>query len=155
MIRGAVRRRLGVGDEGTDEGTILILTMFFCALALVVVLVVTAATSLYLERKRLFTMADGAALAGAESFELAEMTLAGDQLRPVLKPDEVRAAVQEYLDAAPHPDMEGLSVAEATSSDGVSATVTLHAYWRPPMVAWVLPEGVPLDVTVVARSVFW
>ena len=78
--------------RGNDEGTILILTMFFSALALVVILVVTAATSLYLERKRLFTLADGAALAGAESFEIDEMTIVDGQAHPVLSPSAVHAA---------------------------------------------------------------
>ena len=45
-----------------DEGSTLPLVIFFGFLGLLVVLLVTAATSLYLEKKRLFTLADGAAL---------------------------------------------------------------------------------------------
>ncbi|MFT2815847.1 pilus assembly protein TadG-related protein [Leifsonia sp. A12D58] len=138
-----------------DDGTILILTMFFSALALVVILVVTAATSLYLERKRLFSLADGAALAGAESFEIDEMSIVDGQAHPMLTPGAVHEAVQEYVDGASHARFEGLSIGRATTVDGSSATVTLHAYWRPPVVSWVLPAGVPLDVTSIGRSVFW
>ena len=138
-----------------DDGTILILTMFFSALALLLILVVMAATSLHLERKRLFSLADGAALAGAESFDFAAMTIIDGTARPELSPSAVHQAVQEYIDGASHARFEGLAITQATTIDGASATVTLHAYWRPPVVSWILPEGVPLDVTSIARSVFW
>lgn len=138
-----------------DEGSTLLLTIFYGFLALVLVLVVVAATSLYLERKRLFTLADGAALAGAEAFGLDAVAVEGDQLRPVLTSIDVDAAVSDYLATAPHAAFEGLTVTQAASVDGQSATVSLAAFWRPPVLTLVIPEGVPLEVTAVARSVFW
>ena len=54
-----------------DEGSTLPLIIFFGMLSMILVLIVVAASSLYLERKRLFTLADSAALVGAEAFELA------------------------------------------------------------------------------------
>ncbi|MDO9591011.1 MAG: pilus assembly protein TadG-related protein, partial [Microcella sp.] len=62
------RRRMPRLDPRDDRGSILPLIAGFGALALAVVLLVSAATSLYLDRTRLFTLADGAALAAAESF---------------------------------------------------------------------------------------
>ena len=53
-----------------DTGSTLPLVIFYGFLALALVLIVAAASSLYLERKRLFTLADDAALVGAESFDL-------------------------------------------------------------------------------------
>ena len=58
-----------------DRGSTLPLIIGYAGLALVVVLLVTAATALYLERARLFTLADGAALVGAESFDLDDVTV--------------------------------------------------------------------------------
>ena len=151
------RRRLPA-LPGDEEGSTLILTIFYGFLALLLILVVVAATSLYLERKRLLTLADGAALAGAEAFDLGAMTVtpdgAGVGLRPSLSSAGVRAAAEEYLASTPNGRMEGLSVSGAASVDGQSATVSLSAYWRPPVLAVLLPEGVPLEVTAVARSVF-
>jgi uncharacterized membrane protein len=153
-----------------DDGSTLILTIFYGFLALVLILVVVAATSLYLERKRLFTLADGAALAGAEAFPLESVVLGGPgaggpearsgetglgAARPELAPADVAAAVGEYLAAAPHGEFEGLTVTRATSVDGQSATVSLSSRWRPPVLVLVVPQGVPLEVTAVARSVFW
>ena len=143
---------------GCEDGSTLILTIFYGFLATVLILIVVAATSLYLERKRLLTLADGAALAGAEAFDLGAVTVAGDGsgavLRPALASAEVWAAATEYLAAAPHGRMEELRVSDAASVDGQSATVSLTAYWRPPVLSILLPEGVPLEVTAVARSVF-
>jgi uncharacterized membrane protein len=138
-----------------EEGSMLPLTMVYGALALVLVLAAVAATSLYLERKRLFTLADGAALAGAEAFALEAVVVEPDGLRPALTPEAVDIAVREYLASASHEPFEDLTVTEVTSADGQSATVSLSAHWRPPMLVLVLPSGIPLEVTAVARSVFW
>jgi uncharacterized membrane protein len=137
-----------------DDGSILPLTIFFGVLALALVLVVVAATSLYLERKRLFTLADGAALVGAEAFGLDDVGMTAGGVRPHLESADVAAAVDEYVSAAPHSDFEALAVDRAISTDGRSATVELSAYWRPPVVSLVVPDGFRIEVTAVARSVF-
>jgi Putative Flp pilus-assembly TadE/G-like len=130
-----------------DEGSILPLVAGYGALALLVVLLVTAATSLYLERKRLLTLADGAALAGAEAYELTDLTVApsGAISRPPLD--------EQYLAEAPVQGFEGLQLERAESEDGSSATVRLSSFWRPPVVTLFVPEGIRLDVTTVGRSV--
>jgi uncharacterized membrane protein len=147
---------------GEDTGSTLLLTIFYGFLALTLILVVVGTTSLYLERKRLFTLADGAALAGAEAFDLATVTveIQGDEttgspvLRPRLNSNDVRSAVTDYLARVPQPSFDNLTVLSAVSADGQSAEVTLRAEWRPLALAVLLPAGVPLEVTVVARAVF-
>ncbi|WBM80730.1 hypothetical protein KIV56_04950 [Cryobacterium breve] len=145
-------------DLSDDTGSTLLLTIFYGFLALVVILVVVAASSLYLERKRLLTLADGAALAAAEAYGLDAVTVAPDgaaaPLRTELDSAAIRTAADAYLAAAPHATLEDLVVTRAASTDGQSATVSLSAYWRPPVLTLVLPAGVPLEVTAVARSVF-
>jgi len=138
-----------------DEGSTLPLIIFYGFLSLVLVLLVVAATSLYLERKRLFTAADGAALVGAESFDLDTVAITDEgTLRPQLKSKDVAAAVSEYLDENPVGEFEKLRVERAVSEDGLSATVELSAYWRPPIVSLLVPEGFRIEVQAVARSVF-
>ena len=136
-----------------DEGSTLLLTIFYGFLALVLVMLVVAASSLYLERKRLFTLADGAALVGAEAFDLTDVTVTPSGPRPVLETGDVAAAVRAYVASTPS-HFRSLTIARAETVDGRSATVTLSAFWRPPMVSLVVPEGVPIEVTAVARSVF-
>ena len=137
-----------------EEGSLLPLTIFYGFLSLVLILLVVAATSLYLERKRLFTLADGAALVGAEAFALDDVSVTAGGPRPTLRSAEVRSAVVAYLDAVPHDRFESLRLESASTTDGRSATVQLSAYWRPPVVSLLLPEGIRLDVTTVGRSVF-
>lgn len=138
----------------TEEGSTLLLTIFYGLLTLVVVLIVVAATSLYLERKTLFTLADGAALAGAESFALDAVAIDSGELHPALTSPEIHAAAEAYLAAAPHPDLEALALTRADTVDGQSATVTLQAWWRPPVLTLFVPDGLAVEVTAVARSVF-
>jgi uncharacterized membrane protein len=137
-----------------DRGSILPLTIFFGVLCLILVLLVVAATSLYLERKRLFTLADGAALVGAEAFDLDEVAVTPDGLRARLETPDVAAAVTGYLRTAPTTGFEDLALERAETVDGRSATVELSAYWRPPVVTAFVPEGIRIEVTAVARSVF-
>lgn len=130
------------------------LAAFYSALSLIVIFLVVGATSLYLERKRLYTVADGAALAAAEAFDLDDVTVVAGEVRPHLRSDEVRAAVEGYLAELPEAGLGELAIDEASSADGLTATVTLSAIWRPPLLTPLLPDGVPIDVTSVARSVF-
>ncbi len=142
-------------DWRDDTGSTLPLVLFYAALAIGLILVVVAASSLYLERKQLFTLADGAALVGAESFDLDDVSVTAEgELRPTLRAEEVAAAVSDYLGRIPTPQLEGLRVVEATTHDGASATVTLEAMWRPPVVTALVPEGIRIEVTARARAVF-
>jgi len=141
------------GQRG-EEGSTLLLTIFYGVLALAVVLIVVAATSLYLERKQLFTLADGAALAGAESFDLDAVAIESGELHAALTSPEIHAAATGYLAAASHPGLEDLTLTRAATVDGQSATITLQAWWRPPVLTLFVPDGLPVEVTAVARSVF-
>ncbi len=149
--RSVVCRPLRLRD---DDGSILLLAVFYGFLSLVLILMVVAATSLYLERKRLFTVADAAALAGAEAFDLAEVVLASGRPRAVLRSSDVAAAVDGYLAGLPATSRV-VTVERAVSVDGRSATVSLSSLWRPPVLSLLLPEGLRIQVTVVARSVFF
>jgi hypothetical protein len=145
------RRRAHLADE--EAGSTLLLTIGFCILGLAIVLVVASATTLYLERKRLFTVADGAALAAAEAWELEAVRIENDRLTLDLQDADVRRAAGEYLaDAASA--LDDVALVSATSTDGRSATVTLRSVWQAPISTDLVPLEVPIEVTVTARSVF-
>lgn len=138
----------------SEEGSILPLTIFFGALALAVVLMVTATTSLYLERRRLFTVADGASRVGAEAFDLDQVTESDGSVDPHLRTADVAAAVNGYLVGGGVARFDGLVVVRAESADGRSATVGLSANWSPPVVSLLVPNGIRIEVVSTARSVF-
>lgn len=137
-----------------ERGSTLPLTIFYGLLGVALVLLVVAATSLYLERKRLFTLADGAALVGSEAFALEEVLETEKGFRPTLRSPDVAAAVSAYVRSVPTADFTGLRVERAESADGRSATVQLSSHWHPPVLSLLVPEGLRIDVTAVARSVF-
>lgn len=137
-----------------DDGSTLPLIIFYGFLALVLVLLVVAATSLYVERKRLFTLADGAALVGAEAFDLDQVQNRRQGLELELQSSDVASAVDDYLKETPENRFDSLRVEQALSADGRSATVSLSAAWRPPVLTVFVPDGIRLDVTAIARSVF-
>ncbi len=147
-----MKLRALLGRGRADEGSILPLIAAFAALALALILVVSGASSLYLERKRLYTVADAAALAAAQSFPLDSVEVDPDgSVRPVLRTRDVEESVRDYL--ADLPDaLEGLAVDEAASRDGTSARVRLSAVWRPPLASPLLPEGIRISVLSVART---
>ena len=136
-----------------DEGSTLPLIIFFGMLSMILVLIVIAASSLYLERKRLFTLADSAALVGAEAFELAAVAPTSGGVRPQLASGDVRAEVTDFIESTPN-RFEALQVERAETTDGRTATVSLSSYWRPPVVTLFVPEGIRIEVTSVGRSVF-
>jgi uncharacterized membrane protein len=140
--------------ESNDDGSTLLLTIFYTALSLALILVVVAATSLYLERKRLFTLADGASLVGAEAFSLDDARQTATGVRPELTSAEVAAAVRTYLADNPSDTFTRLKVIRAISTDGRSATVELSCYWAPPVFTLFVPPGIRIRVTSIARSVF-
>lgn len=137
-----------------DTGSTLPLVAGFGALALALVLVAAAASSLYLERKQLFTLADGAALVGAEAFDLGDVRFAGGRPGVRLDPADVLRDVRGFLAAAPNGGFDDLVLEEATTTDGESATVTLSAVWRPPVVTVFFPDGLRIEATATARAVF-
>jgi len=138
----------------SEDGSTLLLIIVYSLIALSLILVALSATSLYLEHKRLLSLADGASLAGSEAFSLSAVQLGATGLRPELRSVDVTAAVNEYLRLVPHSSFESLTATSAASADGQSASVTLKSWWRPPVLTLLVPDGVPLEVTVVARAVF-
>ncbi|MBG6240059.1 hypothetical protein IWX78_003050 [Mycetocola sp. CAN_C7] len=138
----------------TENGSTLLLAIFFGMMALVLILVAAAATSLYLERKRLYSLADAAALVGAEAFELSEVSLDGGEPTLTLRSPAVRSAVAGFLDDNPIGSFDQLVLEDAVSHDGRSATVTVSSAWQPPVLTLFVPDGIRLEVTAVARSVF-
>jgi len=141
--------------HGDETGSTLLLTIFYAFLSLVLILMVTSASSLYLERKRLFTLADAAALAGAEAFDLSAVTPAGDGLSVELDSSAVDDAVETFVAASAGGRFDDLTVERAVAADERSATVTLSSYWRPPLASLLVPDGVRLEVTATARSIFY
>jgi len=141
------------GGRGSEEGSILPLVAAFTALALALILVAAAASSLYLDNKRLYSLADGAALAGAQSFALEEVSFDGEHVTARLQSGAVEQAAADFLAVAPHA-VGDVTLVRAGTDDGMSASVTVAGVWRAPYLSPFFPEGVRIEATSVARTAF-
>jgi uncharacterized membrane protein len=148
------RRRGWQRQIRNDEGSVLLLSVFSGLLSLIVVLGVTVATSLYIERKRLFTVADGAAAAAAEAFTLDDVTRADGKLIVHLTDAQVAAEAEAFLAIVSQSGSLPISLLSGTANDGRSATVVVQGEWRPPVVSMFFPQGMRLTVTATARTIF-
>lgn len=137
----------------------MILSLGFGVLAILLVLVITAATGVHLDRKRLLALADMAALSAAD--QVSTGYFGADGARATggipLTDETVRAAATQYV--REHPERaarwDTVRVLEATTDDGRTAVVRLGAVTRPPLVTWVLApwsDGIPLVVEGTARA---
>ncbi|WP_279399728.1 pilus assembly protein TadG-related protein [Agromyces soli] len=123
----------------------------FALLALAVVLVVVSASSLYLERKRLLDLADGAALNAADAWAISDAVADAGGVRVEAEHRAMREAAEEYLAQIGPTDVALVAV---ESRDGTSATVRLRGVWRAPVSSGLLPIEVEVEVESTARSVF-
>lgn len=137
----------------SDEGSSLILIIFAGLIGLAVIVATMAATSLYIERKRLFTVADSAALISAEAFNLDDVQMVDGVARISLTDTAVKAQAQNYLTIIPAADSAGVQLVSARTPDGVSSEVTLRKTWHPPVVSVFMPDGIDISVTATARTV--
>ncbi len=128
-------------DEG---GSVLILALGYAVIAIVLVLVCVDATSLYLTQKRLDAASDAAALAGADGFTL---TVANGAATARLTDAGVYDQATELLNAT-----QAAQLVAASTSDGVSARVTVATVWHPPVLTLFVPNGWPLQATATSRT---
>lgn len=133
-----------------ERGSMLPLFGGAVVLSLVIIFGVSSATSLLIERQRLFALADSAALAGAESFDPALLREGASGIVVTLESDRVRGAVSRFLATTDVSGFESLAVERARTGDGRSADVELSSLWRPPLVSEFFPAA--LRMSVSARS---
>ncbi len=140
---------------GSDDGTILLLTIGFALIALCLVLVVTDASKVFLTRRSLVSAADGAALAGVQSLDRDAFYAGkgGDALP--LDVEAAAAAVRAYVDAAGLADDYADFAVVSVQVTGTEVTVTLRGRSMLPFGAYVgHPDGVVVEATAHATAPF-
>ncbi|MET4061145.1 hypothetical protein ABIB35_002710 [Arthrobacter sp. UYP6] len=139
---------------GGEEGQIGVLIIGYVLVSLLVVSVVMGASALYLGHKKLLSAADGAALAAADTFSLGPAPVSGAGPEAVLAPAAVQAEVNRYLAQTNAADrLPGLAVdSETGTMDGRTAKVVLTGVVHPPLVNFLVPDGIPITVVSEARA---
>nr|WP_240720847.1 pilus assembly protein TadG-related protein [Pseudarthrobacter sp. NamE2] len=137
-----------------EDGQLMVMILGYVALALLVATVVIGISAVYLEHKRLLSLADGASLAAADSYTLGEVTTQGGSPSAVLNPARVRNVAADFVARSPASErFDSLAVAGATGTpDGSTAVVVLTAVVHPPVVNFLVPGGIPIEAASTARS---
>lgn len=140
--------------EADQDGQVMVMILGYITLALLVATVVVGISAVYLEHKRLLSLADGASLAAADSYTLGEVTAQGGSPSAVLNPARVRNVAADFVARSPASQrFSSLAVDAATGTpDGATAVVVLTAAVHPPVVNFLVPDGIRIEATSTARS---
>lgn len=144
---------LGSRGEDRENGQVIVLTIGYAVIALLLATVVAAASAVYIEHKKLLSLADGASVAAADSYSLGQV---GGAEKPsaVLSSERVRSVTESYLSQnSAYSRFDQLAVGPDTGSpDSATAEVVLRAVAHPPLVSFLLAEGVTIEARSTARS---
>ena len=135
----------------SEKGSILPLVAGLLALCGGFAVAVVDSTDLAIDRTQLQSIADGAALAAAQSITPGNATVSNDRLVIALTPATIRSAARQFVRDTAVP---GVRVVAATTTDGQTAIVTVTRVWRAPIDSEFLPLRLRLTATARARTVF-
>lgn len=146
------RPQRAVRNLRNEDGQSLVLAIGLCAITLLTISVVLAASAVNLKARQLLSIADGAVVAAVDEFEFV-----ADNGNPRIQLDEqrVQQAVQQYLsDVGAAGQVENLRIGRVQiMPDGQGANLQLSGSVQPPIVGWLVPGGVPISVESSARTV--
>jgi len=128
-----------------DRGSTMPLILGYLVLAIAVIYVCVCATDLYIAQKRLDSVADAAALAGADGFRLK---VEGEAIRAELDDGEISDQANAVIGIVD----DGAELVSAGSPDGRSARVTVRAAWAPPLLSELVPSMLLLEATGTSRT---
>ena len=136
--------------ELAEYGQATPLIIGLVAITLLAVTVMLAATQINGQARRLLGVADGASTAAADDYLVQ---LSGGDLSLKLTDATVRESAIQYLSQTTAGTyFSGLSINEASASpDGRTAHIRLRARVHPPLVNWIVPDGVSISVESDAR----
>jgi hypothetical protein len=142
------------GHLAGDDGQVTVLIIGYLLISLLVVTVVLAVSSVYIEHKKLLSAADGAALAAADSYSIDVGAGGPATPLPTLRDAGVAESVGGYLvSTGAAARFDQLEIDPATGApDGRTARVVLTAVVRPPIVNFLVPAGIPITAQADARA---
>jgi hypothetical protein len=136
-----------------DRGSMMPLLGGAAVLLLVMVFGVVGATSLLVERQRLYSLADGVAIYASENFDPAQVSRVGSQSRAPLTSGRVQQSAREFLWRVGSEGLNSVRLESARTPDGWHAEVTLSSLWSPPLVSDFFPEALRLRVDARAQTI--
>lgn len=132
-----------------ERGSVTPLVAGILLLTGVMAVSVIDSTDLALTRTALQSLADGAALAGAQSFTPSSVALTASGISVTVTKSTATLAARAYLKDS---GVTGVALQSATVPDSHTAVVTLSRVWSPPLVSQFIPVRVRLTATARART---
>lgn len=132
-----------------DAGQTSVFIIGVTVIILLFALTIAAITSVNLQHRKLLSLADSAAQAAATAFVLEDPT------QPVLSisTDSARRQVQEHIgDIGGAQRLPNLQIQTVRVLGNTTVTVELTATAHPPIVNWLLPDGVTVTAEGSART---
>ena len=139
--------------QSGDGGSVMLLVLGFIAIIMIAIAVVTDVSAVFLQRRSLASIADGAALAGTQAVDLSGYYRRGASAGLSPDPTQVRAVVLEYVrNAQVAADMSGL-VVESVRVEGRTVLVRLRRTATAPF-SGLLRANFPIRVEAGAELQF-
>ena len=135
----------------TERGSVLPLVAGLLALCGMFAIGVIDSTDLAITRTQLQSVADGAALAAAQSVTPSSGALVDGQLVVTLTNGTVSRLARRFVRDSAVPRIR---VRTANTPDGRTALVTVTQTWRAPLDSEFLPFRIRLTATARARTAF-
>jgi Flp pilus assembly protein TadG len=133
------------GSGGGDEGSVLLLGVGLVVVCLLAIVAVADASSAFLQRQRLFAVADAAAVAGAQAIDLPAYYAQGATAATRLEPAAVSTTVNRHLTRAQASrSIPGLTVTRIWS-DGRQVVVGLRSPLRLPFLSGLFGGDVVVE----------
>lgn len=136
----------------SERGSILPLIAGALFLTLAIVFGVSASSSLLIERSRLFTLADGAAVAAAQGFSPRNVTRSTGGALVFMTDADARRVATEYLQRVGPGRLRDLRLDLVTMSGSDVVEVQLSSLWSPPIVSDYFPVSLRIDVSAQAQT---
>lgn len=131
-----------------EKGSITPLAIGFTVIATTLIVLITVITDIYLAHRKLYAIADSAALAAVESYQ----PVPGE--KPTFVFDQAgieRKAKQHVERIQPPTHLRNIRVSAAIV-DEKNVEVTAHARYRPVLISPFVPHGIRLSSTAKARG---
>ncbi|MGG5171241.1 pilus assembly protein TadG-related protein [Pseudarthrobacter sp. J1738] len=141
------------GERSNEGGQLMVMIIGYVLLSLLLATVVMAISNVYIEHKKLLSVADSAAVAAADSYSLGQ-NQGGSSPVAELNSQRVYNSAQDFLvkDNATV-RFNALALDPRTgSTDGRTANVVLTAVVHPPVVNFLIPDGIRIEASSTARS---
>lgn len=131
-----------------ERGSIMPLAIGCTTIAIALIMLAAVISDIYLAHRKLYALADSAALAATDSFEPDY----GADPGILLTDAAVREEALEYLRrAGPTQRFDRVGL-DASSPDGLGARITLTARYRPALISPFVPDGIEMSATATARG---